>query len=106
MRSVKRLNKKYINRVYLINLLEIERSSPIWKVVGKMDHEQAISLQELKRCLRVCTYYYLHNVCINTVFTSGKLERITKREHLKRRREVLTFLQAQFTSPNNRIEPQ
>lgn len=96
LRAVKKLNKKYINRIYLFNLLELDRSNPIFKVTSKNSYESVLPKELLKRCLRVATIHYLEEVCINTIFTSGKLERNSKREHLKRRREVLQFLYEQY----------
>lgn len=92
---MKKLNKKYINRIYLYNLLELDRSNPIYKVISKVEYESVLPREMLKKCLRILTIHYLEEVCINTIFTSGKLERVTKREHLKRRREVLGFIYGQ-----------
>jgi hypothetical protein len=50
---VKKLNKKYINRIYLYNLLELDRSNPIYKVISKVEYESVLPREMLKKCLRI-----------------------------------------------------
>jgi hypothetical protein len=92
MKQIKKQNKKYINRCYLKSLLEMDDEHIAHSIARKLDPKGLFSIEELRRVLRVLLLHYMRGVCINTVLTSSKLDRITKKEHLERRREVLSYL--------------
>ena len=49
-------------------------------------------IEELRKVLRILVVHYLEEVCIPTILTSAKLDKVTMNEHLKRRVEVLNFI--------------
>lgn len=101
MRQIKKKNHKYINRGYLKNLLELEKDHTAHAILRKIDYKKVLPIDRLRSALRVLIHYYLQNICTRTILTSSKLDRLTRKEHLQRRRDVHFFLLYHLTHPAN-----
>jgi hypothetical protein len=79
VRQLKRRNKKYINRCYMKNLLEMGEDHPLYTLLRKLDPEGRLGVERMRKLLRVVVSYFLRNVCVCAMLTSSKLDPETKR---------------------------
>jgi hypothetical protein len=104
MKNLKSQTKKYINRFFIKKLIEIDSEHFISGYVRESASAGRIEVLELRRLFRMLINYYFNNVCSNILLTSTKLNRESRKEHLRRKREVESFLIYHAKLNNSKIQ--
>ena len=84
-------SKKYINRKFIKQLLACEEGTCFFGMFSKAKIE-LLTVEEVRRVLRVLTYYFLKNEVELSLLTSAKIYKEALMEHFWRKREILKFL--------------
>lgn len=93
MKIVKRNLKKYVNRTYLKSIFEMERSNPTYKLLSKgLKRLEILPISEFKELFRRMVLHYFNNEMVTHILSSTRLSKNTIGEHLKRRREIMSFI--------------
>lgn len=92
MKEIRKKNKKYINRCYLKQLMQLLPDHLGTKLIAILDKKQILEKEEIKRTLRVLINFYMKNDYVNSILTSSKLDKATKYEHIRRGKAVLNYL--------------
>lgn len=56
----------------------------------KIDRLECLSMEELCEIIRRCIKYFLKEASINAILTSKRISVVSKEEHLKKRRKILS----------------
>lgn len=71
----------------------MESDHIIHSLLKKVENQCQLSVEEMRRAVRILVNHYMRSICVPTILTSVKLDKQTKCEHLQRRRDVFEFLQ-------------
>ena len=93
MKIVKKNLKKYVNRCYLKSIFDMDRGNRIFKLLSKgVQRLEILSIEEFKEIFRRLVYYYFTSDMVAHLLSSNRLSKNTIREHLKRRREIMSHI--------------
>jgi len=90
IKKIKKTNKKYMNRSYISELVNLKEGSTNFKIYKRS--KCFLEAEEIRKALRISYRYFLLNVCDSGLLTSKKMNKDTLMEHFSRKREIMDFL--------------
>lgn len=81
--------KKYVNKKTLLNIFakeNIEKEIP--EILEKFKSLAFVTIDEITEVVRRCCFYFLRNISLISILASKRISALSKREHLKKRRQL------------------
>jgi hypothetical protein len=75
MKRIKKYNKRYMNRNYILDLVKLEENGVNHKILIKSKIN--FDLLKLRKTLRIIIKYFLSEQCTSGLLTSKKMNKVT-----------------------------
>ncbi len=74
MKKIRHSNKKYINRNYLLKLMNFHEGDDIFKIFNKIKSKN-LTVEDLRKTVRVSIRHYFNQSSVLALLTSNKLSK-------------------------------
>ena len=99
LKKIKKSNKKYMNRSYINQLVQLKEGSTNFKIYERV--KCPLEPEKIRKALRISLSYFFDNICGLGLLTSKKMNRMTVMEHFARKREIKEFIFGGFAASDD-----